>query len=318
MSLLTYTTAQLIDRIRKKAGWTNNDQAGATDVDLIRHLNEAMFTEIIPRLMKVKEEYFVITRRIELATAFNENRYRIPKRAAGNKLRDLFYIDSSGTRRRLLHISREDLDLYSNTPVKEPEAYFLEGTHIVLVPELSAPTGSLEIAYFFRPGQLAPATETRQITSISGDSPVTLGFVGGAPSGWTTSLAYDIHSPDSGAQIKVFDISASVIGASSIGVGLNSVAGGNYGEDPVTIGDYICLAGEAAVPGVPLELHPVLIQATVVRMEESQGNAETTALHRQELDRMLQVAGYYFDYRVEGAPKKLTPRQGAMLFGGGR
>src|SRR5688572_22687479 len=124
-----------------------------------------MYTELLPRLMKVKEDYFVITRRIPLTAS--ENRYRIPNRAAGQKLRDLFYIDSAGTRCRIPHISREHLDEYAVTPATEPEGYYLEGTHIVLVPELSGSSGSLEVSYFFRPGQLVRNLEVRQITSMT-------------------------------------------------------------------------------------------------------------------------------------------------------
>lgn len=316
MAVLTYTTDQLLDRIRKKAGWTDNDQEGARDEDLIRSLNEAMYSELLPRLMKTKEEYFVVTRRIPISLP-TEHRYRVPKRAAGNKLRDLFYIDPNGARVRLPHINREDLDRYSDTPVAEPEAYYLEGSHIVLVPELSGASGFLEMAYFFRPGQLVLPAETRKITTITGVSPVVLGYAGGTPAGWTTSLRYDIHSPDSGAEIKVFDISVLAVGANSVDVTLTAVAGSGYGEDPVAVGDYICLTDEAAIPGIPRELHPALIQATVARMEESQGNAEMAAMHRSELDRMLQAAGYLFDYRVEGQPKKLISRQGQQLYGGG-
>jgi hypothetical protein len=312
VAVLTYTSNQLLDRVRKKAGWTANEQLGSEDTDLLKSLNEALFTEILPRLMKVKEEYFVITRRVPLTGS--EHRYRIPKRAAGQKLRDIFWIDSSGDRFRLPHISREDRNTFSSSATTSPEAYYLENTYIVLVPDLSGASGSLEIAYFFRPGQLVDATnETRTVTGIAGGA-LTLSST--IPATFLTSVRYDIHSPDSGAEIRAFDIQPTTATGTTITFAATSVDGSEYGTDPVQIGDYVCLAGEAAVPGIPLELHPVLVQATVVRMAEGQGD-DAAALHRQELDRMLQAAGYLFDYRVEGQPKKIVSKIGNILYGGG-
>jgi len=318
LSTLTYTANQLIETIRKKAGWTANDQLGSQDADLIRHLNEAMYTEILPRLMKVKEEYFVITRRVPLTS--NENRYRIPKRAAGNKIRDLFYIDDSGGRIRLPHISRENLDAYPDSGTS-PEAYFLEGTRIVLVPELTGASGSLEIAYFFRPGQLVKIDEVVRITDVTlvGGSQSNYGVAGPIPASWDSTSLLDIHSPNSGAEIKAFDLDPVVLDIPTDTIGFFNVVidGSEYGADPVEVGDYICLAGEAAIPSLPRELHPVLAQAAIVRMAEGEAD-DTYQYHKTELDRMLQAAGYLFDTRVEGQPKKLVSRQGAWLYGGGR
>ncbi len=320
MTIAVYTSDQLIDRARKKAGWTNNSQTGSTDTDVLRHLNEAMWTEILPRLMKTKEGYFAISRRIALTAS--ESRYRIPKRAAGGKLNHIYYIDSAGERVRLRNIGPEQLDEYDLTAT-EPEAYYLENAYIVLVPELTGtPTGSLELSYFFRPGQLVKTIEARQITGISDIGAFwTLSFTGGTPvvnPGWTTVSRYDIHSQDSGGQIKTFDLLCTTVSSpgNQITFSEAEVNGSAYGSDAVEIGDWICLAGEAVVPGLPLELHPVLVQAAVVRMAEGLGD-ETYQYHRAELDRMLQAGGYLFDTRVESEPKKMVSRQGQALYGGG-
>ena len=317
MAVSTYTTEEILERVRIKGGWTNNFQLGATDDDIIDLMNEAMYTEIVPRLMKVKEEYLVITRRIPISA--NKSRYRIPERAAGQKLRDLYYLDQQGTRIRLPHISRENRHEHSDSPTTSPEAYFLEGTHIVLVPDLVGASGQLELAYFFRPGQLVRNELAREVTVLQ-----TVGglkrfsYIGAAPSGWTTGLMFDIHSYLSGAQPKAFSITAQEVNSagSYIDFTLTDVDGSQFGTDAVESADWICLEGAAVVPGLPFELIPVLVQATVTRMAEQLGD-ETYQYNRAELDRMLQAAGYLYDTRVEGQPKKLVSKQGRALYGGG-
>jgi len=300
---LTYTTDELIISVRNRGSIPNNATLGTDDASIIRYLNEELISLIVPALMKVREEYLVVTENYDLGTYGTT--IHLPSRAVGQKLRNVAHVDASGSRSKLEKISRENMETYDTGSITgTPSSFYIEGNRLVLM--ASSVSGTLELSYYMRPSQLVLLSEARQIATVALATRIVT-FASAAPAAWTTSHLYDIHSVESGADIKSWDLAAVAVAGSQIELS-DAINGTVAGTQSAISGDYVCLASECVVPAIPKELHPVLAQAALVRCKEALGDFEGMQAHRQTLSDMLQAAVYMVDNRVEGSPQRIINR----------
>ena len=78
------------------------------------------------------------------------------------------------------------------------------------------------------------------------------------PTGFVQDVDYYIHSPNSGSEIKAFDITASAASGTDITFTATDIDGSTFGSYAAAAGDYVCLAGECALPFLPYEMHPLV------------------------------------------------------------
>lgn len=296
MALRKYTTDELVKVVRLRGMLGNVESSGTKDQDIIDHLNDAMMEELVPKILSVREEYFVIPTRIATATGT----IRWPERAVGNKLRDVALWRSDSDRSGLPRVSPPQKYGYGSGST--PVAYYIEGNNIKLLPEGSS--GTIEMGYFFRPGQLVKSLEAGVVSSIDLDNKK-LTLVSNPPTTWDSSKKIDIHSGFSGGEIRQFSLSLSGITGAELTFS-DAIDGSSFGTHAPAPGDYVCLEGEAVLPALPIELHPVLAQAAVVKVAESMGDTESVTIHQGKLNRMLQQCTVMIDYRVEGTPQKIV------------
>lgn len=301
MTTLLYDAAALIESVRNIARLPGDvGSAGSRDEDILRHLNEELLDRLLPAIVGVKEEYSVVTQRVPLVAS--KRRYRLLTRAAGGRLRNRpFYVDSNGVMRPLWPIDRGMLHRHNQTEDSTPTHYFLEGQHIVLVPPLGASvSGFLELSYYFRPSTIVLVAETAKITSINpGTGAVVLDS---APDAFANG-DFDIHSADSGAEIRVWDKTATWnAGTSTLTFTPADINGSEYMRDAPEVGDYVCLAGECAVPPLPRELHSVLAQATAARFLRFDGHQEAADKAEEDYEKKLKNALDLIDDRIEEDP----------------
>ncbi len=303
MTVLLYDAAALIESVVNRAHCPKTRSSGTDDADILRCLNEELRTRLFPKLLKAREEYNVYSERIALVAS--TTRYRISKRAGGNRYRKIFYVNSSGERRRIHRASPELIDRYRSSD-SSPQAFYLEGNHIVLVPDMNASaSGELEVSYYWRPSDIVLVAETRIISAVN----VLTGAVtcsSALPGGWTDALYYDIHGPDSGAEIRVFNIKPSAIATPIITFAPADINGSKFGKYVPLVGDYVCLAGECAIPALPAELHPLLALAAAKVLMQSQGDLEGAGAADTELkERLSEILATLFVDRTEGEPESL-------------
>ena len=130
------------------------------------------------------------------------------------------------------------------------------------------------------------STECRRVTSVN-TTTKTVGTDTNLPTGWTTVNTFDIHSSKSGAEIKIWEASASAVGGSGT---LDKVTfsaaidGSTFGTTAVEVGDWICLTGEAALPALPVDMHPLLVRAGAARIAEARGDFEGLKAYHELLE----------------------------------
>ncbi len=281
-----FTAEELIAKVRDEARIPNTGSTGSEDQDILNRINEFLLAELYPAVMETQENYFVRTPATTLVAS--TSRYRIPARAMYQKARDIRLVDSDGNVVRVLtHIPDGDIDeRYGSADASNsPSGFYLEGNEVVLWPPIGgSPDEILHIPFYFSPGELVLSTAVRIIESVDSTTSVTL--TAEAPTAWTITDTFDAHSPNSGAEVKVWDRSVSVVSGTTIT--FSSVIDGSVqGDIALAAGDYICLAGEAGLPGIPKELHPAAALGAACVILEDDGDIESSKPKRDRLNLML-------------------------------
>ena len=290
-----YTADELIQLVRDEARIPDTAATGNADADILNRINETLSSYLYGMVMEVKEEYFLRTTRQTLSST--EERYKIPARAMYQKLRDLKWAETeTGGFSPLAHRNIGDLDQeYAGlSTASRPSAFYVEGNHIHLWPNLEGALAFLAMSFYFSPGDLVLQSNVRTVTVVdAANKKITLNdavpTTGSAA--WDTNISYDIHSPDSGAEIRKFEAACTLIADPSSSTPdmtfSTAIDGSIFGEDPVEVGDYVCLTNEAALPGVPRELHPTVGKLTAAQILEDEGDLEGVQAKMALSDREL-------------------------------
>jgi len=148
------TSAELIEAVKRKIAVPLN-QRTFTETDILSFANEELMISQVPDILQYHEEYFVYSEDVELQS--NVERYPIPERAMGMKLRDIFYVDNNGNLFEMTRINPDDKSYWQreSSTINLMQKYYIENNDVVLAPfNISQPTGSLRFTYFLRPNQL--------------------------------------------------------------------------------------------------------------------------------------------------------------------
>lgn len=128
--------------------------------DYVNFINECLVEKVYPRVMKIRDDYFLVREVFNLTGSNGLNLYPlgvipIPPRAWGNTLREIKYIDVSGNFYKVNPYFLEDLDLYQSRNLAFSASYqkgfipFNNG--IKLVPPPLNDQGSIEMHYIISP-----------------------------------------------------------------------------------------------------------------------------------------------------------------------
>lgn len=305
MSVFKYDADDLIESVRNYGMIPDANSQGTQDSDILRYLNETLRTVLLPAIMTVRENFGEVTERTDLAAS--TSRYPMPARAAFDKLRALEWVNANGKRRALTRTTIELRSRFGQTPSSTPKAYSLEGNRIVIYPSLdSTPEGELELVYTMRASQIVPTDEV----AIIDDVDLVTGeiHIESTPTAFAAGLEYDIHSPKSGAELRIWDeIPTSYNSVTQIlTFPVATIDGSVHGRYVPAVGDYVCLSGECAIPFLPKELHPILAKGAAVRVLRAAGDHESADKVKADFLEELQTAITMLDDRVEGDPEAVV------------
>lgn len=317
-----YTADQIVSSARDKSQVPDSGASGTQDQDVLDLVNDWLFDELIGEIFEVKEEYFVVADRIPVVAGLS--RFRVDSRAMYQVERDIRYVNSDGNfEPRITQFIPGKIDQFAIDSSKSarPRGFYVQGNDIILWPEIDGTAGgSMEHAFPFRPGEMVLLAACRKIVSVT-PATNTITVDTAVPGSWSVLNLFDVHSPFSGAEIKSWDKTAITVSGTTIVFG-STIDGAVFREKAFAVGDYVCLAGEAALPGVPVEFHPIVAQAGAVALTEKFGDPQHYQMLKARLDQKMAKAMKHLYPRVQGKPKPMrgtpfTEIQGRKYFGTG-
>lgn len=149
-----YTSNELIEAVKRKMSMPIT-QVTYSEEAILDFANEELFIAQIPSIMQYHEEYLVYRHNVPLIPQIQK--YDIPERAIGMKLRDLFFKDEQGNLYEMTNIGAANQDFYQQNSFGRnvPRFFYVENNSIVLSADTTANTlGSLEMIYYLRPNSL--------------------------------------------------------------------------------------------------------------------------------------------------------------------
>lgn len=286
---MAYTTADLLASINRLA-FIPSGQSTFTDAEILTIADEETQTKIMPRLMAIREEFFVFN--YTTAVTQSQRLYLIPPRSVGGMVREVRLINSNGT---YLDLERIEPEAVQGEQTGNPSQFYLECESVALYPTPSATQNTLQMSFFIEQGKLVEIANSGVISSINtGTNTVTLASI---PSSWVTGNLFDLISGTGNQAYKAIDNSGTVSGTSIQFASLPST---------LQVGDYVTIAETSVLVQLPRNMRAALAQATAARLLESQNQpgaekmAETAMMSIEASIRMLSP-------RVHGASRTLTP-----------
>lgn len=280
------------------------------DQDFLDFCSEEIESHLVPLINTQQEDYFLTFELVPLVQG--QNRYTIPYRATGNKLKDLAYVPANETP-RIKEMTRIDVGslpdyagYYANS---EPYIYYVAGNEIVLVPENNNYTGSLRFGFYMRTNALVPMDEVGTILAVNQTTGVIT--VDAIPEDFTVEDLYDFVMEKSPHKILSYD---NVV--QSVDTGTNEITFGP-GNLPTGLakGDLVCLATQTGIPNVPSDLHNMIAHRAAARVFEAIGDTEAMQVAELKSAQQDKKTADLLDNRVETAARKIVNRNGLMRSG---
>lgn len=289
-------------------------QSTFQDADILRIANEEIL-RVMSAINKVREDFFYA--RQTTAMVAGKDHYLIPKGAAGNALKALFWVDSASNKRLLQRRDIDRIGAYSSAK-GDSDAFYFEGDEVVLT---SSPSGGDSLLFIFsrRPNRLVLTSDCAKITSVASAAGTTTFTVN---TDLSTALPagskVDFLRATSPYTLWSESISITAITATTIAVLSSDV----YDVDGVTVEpaatDYICPTGYANIPMLPIEFHPVLAQRITCRMLSSLGDLNKLQAGKADLMEIERDALSLIKNRAESSPERPSKKSGLLrAFRGG-
>jgi hypothetical protein len=256
-----------------------------TDTDFISFLNTAYFTEIVPFIMKHREEFFVSYIDYNYADTI-----AIPSDAMAQKLRDIVRVSGGDFIGNVPRLTLEEMS-NSTQAYYRPTGFYLEDNNIKFYPK-GVITDSIRLYYFKRPNYLISEDSCVKITSVNG-----VNASGVIPENWTTDTEISVMSQyQPYTTVDTYTIDSLSVENSTITLSASGFQ----------VGDYICPKGYTVIPKIPVELKDCLVQASLVNALVALKDVNGSKLAREELYIAMQNASGLISPRVEGEVKKIV------------
>lgn len=293
------TSAKLIKSVRQRA-MIPTDTSVYKDEDILDILNEELDAGLMSTLLVLHEEYLV--NYVDIDFDADVDRYVIPYRASGNKLREVSLVSSSGFHYELSRIGLDQLSDYKNgTYTTNNNVFYVENNYVVLAsPHLSGE--KVRMYYYLRPNSLVLEKHVGNVVDINRTTGVIT--LSNFPTDFATLSEMDFVAKRSPNKIYCYDKTPTAVNST-----LKTITF-NLADIPseLMVGDYLCMKEQTPVPNIPTEMHPLLAQRAAVFILEALGDTEGLTNAKAKLKQMEDSINNLIDDRVEGAPQKITPR----------
>lgn len=291
---MAYLSDDLLPMI-KRAGAVPTAQASFTSTDLLSVSDEEIQTYILPLIRRVREEFYVTITDFPLTASGAQGisgPYRIPYRAVGGALRDVQLLDANGN---VIQVPRQSIDDLEQIAW----GTYLQGNNVYFINKTTYATPvTLRMVWFVRPSRLVLAAAAGRVASFNATAK-TVTLVA-APAAFTGQTTWDIVQARPGFDLLTYDAAGTLVGS--------TITFTTALPASLAVGDYVCLPEQSPIPQIPAEMHPLLAQRVACKYLQSTGELPALQAGMQMLQQMEQGVMILLTPRVEGQPRKLSPR----------
>lgn len=262
-------------------------------------MTEELQTVIAPQILSVHEEFWIYFEDQPFVDGIQK--YKIPTRAIGNKLKDIVAIDGGGNIQNLPRLTYTDISQSGFNDFHRLYGFYLEGSDVHLYPDDNYIGSDIRMYYYRRPSDLVVESAAGEITLINTVSKEVT--VGAAPTSWTTSNIFDFVKGIPPFYSLGDDQPITMIGANTLTFTNDLPAG-------LEVGDWVALNSESPIPQLQYEGHPLLAQRGAIKVLEALGDAAGLQAAKQEYAQLHKDFFILINPRVDEEPKKLVSRKG--------
>lgn len=285
----------IINGIKARSIFATNQITIDTD-QLLSFLNSIIQLDVVSLIDSCNQEFFV--RSSDVPVVASQSKYKIPYRAMGRTLRDLKYVDSSGSSRNMVLIDIKDISFTGQSF----GAFYFKGDSVIVVPDVPSqvsPTGALQMWYKLKPNAPCLLEDSAKVVSIASPD-ITVDQV---PTNLTAGTNVDFIQGQEGCDIYDFDIPI-------VDINLNTLT-----FDPADIpadlqvGDYISLAQTSPVINmVPSECQPLIENKTAKLLLASIGDMAGSTQFDGWINDYEEMIQKMIQPRTDGNPKVILNR----------
>jgi hypothetical protein len=290
-----WTSTDLLASVRRRTGMPA--AAGLfSDAEILTCADEETRSYLVPFVLSEREDYW--TENYDVSLVDGTASYRLPYRAVGGKLRDVYLIDQFGNARSMPRITGNDL-------TDARFGFYFEGNKVTLVNSgdltFTRLGVTLRMVYYLRPNALVATTSAAMVTTFD---TVAKTITFSACSSLASATSFDVIRAKPGFDTLGFDQ------AGSINVGNTIVTMVSDLPDGLEVGDYVCLPQQTPVPQVPAEMHDLLAQRVAVAILKAKNLSDKAAVAESELKTLSTLALKMLSPRVEGESQQIINRRG--------
>lgn len=262
----TYTTAALLENIKRR-GAIPFGQNTYTEDRALAIADDELQTVVAPMILKLKADHF-LTYSDQTTTTLVA--YDIPPTAHNRNLHAVVYVQTDGSEVRLTKINFDvETSVNADNEFFPGGAYYIRGDKVILYPESTA--GQTLRMYFYRlPNQLVATSAAAEVLSV--DYNTNIVTCSSVPAAWAAGDSICCVAGTPGFDLR-FE-AADIVAVSSPTVTVADAS-------DVVEGDWLALEGDSPIPQIPIETHPILAQAALVKILEGLGDPKVTASEKK-------------------------------------
>lgn len=297
-----YTASYLLNSMKRRGMIPKTSERSFGREDLLWFMTEECQTYMASLLIGIREEFF--DHIYDVTTVSGTDKYAIPPRAVGSKLRQVLLGGNAQSLQVLQRIEPKQqygsAFGYNSWNTGYLCGYTFFDTSVQLLPP---PSGGqlLRMVYFRRPNRIVEESACGTIIAIDTNAQQVTITAGEVPTTFTTAVTYDLVKGSPGFGTLAMDQTITSIS----GVDVNVLTFTDALPDGLALGDFVCLAGEAPVPQLPVELHPLLAQRVTVKVLEALGDPRLKDA-KAMLDEQRAAALVLLTPKDEGTARFLT------------
>jgi hypothetical protein len=310
-----FTTDDLMSQVRLVENLPDGAQV-FSDADILQFMNDALFAKVIPLILQCREDYLTVTQDFTLGTGANT--IEIPNEAMGYRLRDVYYVDSSGGFHNLPRFTPSQAASFGLGGLTGGFAgvagFYIQGNTLEIFPASAGSGQTFRLLFHKRPAELVSLADCGKIIAINIDNGLL--SLDNIPTTWDEDTIIDIIDPVPPFNYpnKVFANNPTYATPQKlINETFASAPSGNLVfvdpifADQLSNNQYVCESGTAPfVQYLPTDVYPLLKRATANACLIALGEPEAIQTGLNEYKDMAQnLVNGLATPRVEGKPKKI-------------